>query len=127
MNLAQITTAANVYTDENFNTTTAQTYANEAIAKINIELKAKLPFFGIDTNDDYTALDEKWLRTTVVPYVAYSIKMNDGSLNEADRFLRQFNQGMFTLKNNKRLAISENFRDEGFLNGYKIKAYNNWF
>lgn len=127
MNLSQITAAANVYTDENFNTTTAQIYANEAIAKINIELKAKLPFFGIETNDDYTALDEKWLRTVVIPYVSYSIKMNDGSLNEADRFLRQFNQGLFTLKNNKRLAIEESFRDDGFLNGYKIKAYNNWF
>lgn len=127
MNLAQITAAANVYTDENFNTTTVQTYTNEAIARINIELKAKLPFFNVDTSDDYSALAEQWIRTVIVPYVAYSIKMNDGSLNEADRFLRQFNQGMFTLRNNKRLAIQENFRDEGFLNGYKIKAYNNWF
>jgi hypothetical protein len=127
MNLAQITQAANVYTDENFNVNISQVYANEAIARINIELKTKLPSFLEATSDDYTALPEKWIRTVIVPYVSYSIKMNDGSLNEADRFLQQFNQGLFSLKNNKHIVITENYQDTGFKNGYKIKPYSNWF
>lgn len=125
MTLTELTLAANVYTDENFNAATTRAYANEAIARANIALKAKLPYFSdTDDNADYTALDEMWLRTYVVPYIAYSIKMNDGSLNEADRFNVRWQEALYSLRREKQTAIAEAYQGTGFKNGYKIEQHS---
>lgn len=124
MTLTELTLAANVYSDENFNTSVTRVYANEAIARANIKLKAKLPYFSdTDDNADYAALAEEWLRGYVVPYIAYSIKMNDGSLNEADRFNVRWQEGLYLLVREKRTAIDEAYRGTGFINGYKIEQH----
>jgi hypothetical protein len=124
MTIQELTQIANDYTDENFSETLVRTYANEAIANINADLKATLPYFQADSVLDYTALDEKWLRVYVAPYIAWSIKMNDGSLNEADRFLMRVREGFRKLQNNKIAAIDEDYREGDFLNGYKIQSHN---
>lgn len=124
MNLTELTVIANDYTDENFSETITLQFANEAIAKINIELKSKLPYFN--GTEDYLALDEAWLRTVVVPYIAYSIKMNDGSLNEAMIYEGRWKEGLFTLRKNKRDAILEEFQTDSFANAFKITQYGRW-
>jgi len=121
MTLNEITTAANAFTDENFAASTIKVFADEAIAKINVELKSDLPY--LHSSSAYTALDDKYLRTTIVPYVCYSIKMNDGSLNEAEMFKRKWQEGLFTLSKQKKLAISEEYRAEGFDTAFLIKQY----
>jgi hypothetical protein len=113
MTLTKITDAANAYTDENFEALKVMYFVNEAISKINSELKCELPIFE-DVETDYTALATKWIISLFVPYACYSIKMNDGSLNEADRYLVTFNENLLKLIDNKDVAIDEDYREDDF-------------
>ena len=125
MTLNAITAAANAFTDETATQALTMSFANEAIAKINAQLKTKLPY--IDAQADYTALDEKWVRVVVIPYVAYSIKLNDGSLNEADRFLMSWQDGLNSLRRDKWDAIDEDYREPAFYNAHQIQQHTGWY
>lgn len=97
MTITEITRIANNYTDEVFTTAVCLDFANEAIAKINIALGTVLP--NMTSGDDYTALPEQWIRTVIVPYVSYSIKLSDGSINESQvNFLQRYENGLKELK-----------------------------
>jgi len=97
MNITEITRIANNYTDEVFTTSVCLDFANEAIAKINVALGVNLPYMNLA--DSYTLLDQQWIRTVIVPYVSYSIKLNDGSINESQvNFLQRYEQGVKELK-----------------------------
>jgi hypothetical protein len=119
MRISEITRIANNYTDEVFTNLVCLDFANETIAKINVALGTKLPYMSIVTGTtdsaDYTALPEEWIRTVVVPYVCYSIKLSDGSINESQiNFLQRYEQGIRELRKNKKLAIAEEYRGENF-------------
>jgi hypothetical protein len=117
MNLTDITNTANAFTDENFQPTVVLHFVNKAISEINTELKCRLPIFS-DVTTNYTALATKWIMSLLVPYACYSIKMNDGSLNEADRYLVTFNDNFIKLISDKENAISKDYReDEDDFNG----------
>jgi hypothetical protein len=112
MNITEITRIANNYTDEVFTTSVCLDFANEAIAKINVALGATLPDM---TTANYTALADQWIRTVIIPYVSYSIKLNDGSINESQvNFLQRFEQGMRELRKNKKQAITITYRGDNF-------------
>jgi hypothetical protein len=103
MRISEITRIANNYTDEVFTNLVCLDFANETIAKINVALGTKLPYMSIVTGTtdsaDYTALPEEWIRTVVVPYVCYSIKLSDGSINESQiNFLQRYENGIKELK-----------------------------
>ena len=114
MTITEITRIANNYTDEIFTTSVCLDFANEAIAKINVTLGATLPY--MDLTSDYTALDEQWIRTVIVPYVSYSIKLNDGSINESQiNFLQRYEQGVRELRKNKKQAIGAQDTDGNYI------------
>jgi hypothetical protein len=114
MTITEITRIANNYTDEVFTTSVCLDYANEAIAKVNVTLGATLPY--MDLTSDYTALDEQWIRTVIVPYVSYSIKLNDGSINESQvNFLQRYEQGVRELRKNKKQAIGAQDADGNYI------------
>jgi hypothetical protein len=97
MTITEITRIANNYTDEVFTTSVCLDFANEAIAKINVALGVSLPY--MDLTNSYTLLNQQWIRTVIVPYVSYSIKLNDGSINESQiNFLQRYEQGVKELK-----------------------------
>ena len=113
MTLTDITRIANNYTDEVFAASVCLDFANEAISKINIALGAKLGL--VNATADYTDLDDEWIRTVIIPYVCYSIKLSDGSINESQvNFLQRYEQGVRELRKNKKVAIAEEFRKESF-------------
>jgi hypothetical protein len=119
MRISEITRIANNYTDEVFTNLVCLDFANETIAKINVSIGATLPYFSLVTGTtdsaDYTALPEEWIRTVVVPYVCYSIKLSDGSINESQiNFLQRYENGLKELRKNKKLAIAEEYRGENF-------------
>jgi hypothetical protein len=114
MTITEITRIANNYTDEVFATSVCLDFANEAIAKINVSLGATLPYMNLTS--DYTALDEQWIRTVIVPYVSYSIKLNDGSINESQiNFLQRYEQGVRELRKNKKQAIGAQDADGNYI------------
>jgi hypothetical protein len=112
MLLTEITTISNNATDENFSTALVQGYFNEAIANINIAISAKLPYITTATaSDDYVALDEEWIRSTVIPYVCYMIKTNDGSLNEASAaFFQRYQVNLSEMRRMKVRAVKPRYR-----------------
>lgn len=113
MTITEITRIANNYTDEVFTASVCLDFANEAIAKINVALGASLP--GMDLNSDYTALADEWIRTVVIPYVSYSIKLSDGSINESQvNFLQRYESGLKELRKNKRTAINDAYKTANF-------------
>jgi len=93
MKLSDLIAVSDSYTDEVLSTTSAILYANEVIAKINTKLRVSLSYF-VDATTDYTDLDEGWLRRLLVPWLNYSVKMNDSSLNEAERWKIEFLEAM---------------------------------
>ena len=131
MTLTNITRIANNYTDETFTPTVALDFFNGAISKINNRLRTTLPLIDSSepnyANIAYTALSDDLLTDIVANFIAYSIKMNDGSLNEADRFYVRFNEELRRLEKNKRSLIDEQYWGAGFRNGYKITPYSGWF
>lgn len=123
MTLAQLTQYANSYTDENFTTNQTLGYANTAISKINTELKSTLSMFNTNPSIDYTDLSDDWLMIVVLPHICWSIKMNDGSLNEAREYLMQFQIGLRSILKNKKHAIPEDKQGSGFQTKYTISRY----
>jgi hypothetical protein len=114
MTITEITRIANNYTDEVFTASVCLDFANEAISKINIALGAKLPYYTPTGDYPTTIFGDEWQRTVVVPYVSYSIKLNDGSINESQvNFLQRFEQGMRELRKNKKQAIPDTKDDNG--------------
>lgn len=121
MTLTELITIANNYTDENMTSGVLLGFTNVGISRINTSIGSKLPLF--DTAGEYTALSDDWLHVVVIPYVCWSIKMNDSSLNEADAYLSQFYQGLEELRKNKSKVISELHQGEGFNRIFKVKQY----
>jgi hypothetical protein len=108
MTITEITRIANNYTDEVFTSSVCLDFANEAIAKINAMLGAKLPYYAITGDYSTTILGDEWQRTVIVPYVSYSIKLNDGSINESQvNFLQRYEEALKELRKNKATAIPD--------------------
>ena len=119
MTINEITVAANYYTDEQVSPTIVRYYVNECISKINIELRTILPLVASVNDPTYTAISESWQTTLLVPYTCYSIKMNDGSLNEADRYKVVFNENLARLIEEKNRAIDSAYRGTDFTAIYR--------
>lgn len=125
MNLNEMATIANNYTDENVQVSMIRGFINTAISRINAELKTNLPLIEIDqdADEEYTPLEDEWVHTVLIPYACWAIKMNDGSLNEARMYEIQFNEGINILKVNKNSAIDEAYHKDGFNNMYFLNNY----
>lgn len=119
MTLTEMTNVANAYTDENFKANICLYFVNEAIGTINAELDCILPFIT-DTSTSYVGLSETWVRQVLIPYICYSIKMNDGSLNEANMFYNSYEQGMKRLSDNKFSAIPAIYQSSNFSKVFQI-------
>lgn len=117
LTLTEIVSVANNFTDENITVSMGADFYNEAISRINAMLLTQLPYIN-KTSGDYatsvaitSALDETWQRRVVIPFVCYSIKINDGSMNEASyAFIQRFQDGMKELKLQRKSAIDINYR-----------------
>lgn len=120
MNLLEITNAANAFTDENFETSLTIFFANEGISFVNARIGSTLPPFNI--SDDYTALTDDWIRLLIIPYVSYSIKRNDASIAEADRFFQNFLIGLGELENRRNDVIPVQFQPADFGGAYQIST-----
>lgn len=89
MKLEEIIETSDIFTDENLANADLLKIANTGISRINNECNTKFPVFN-DISEDYTAIPKYWLRTLLNNYLSYGVKMNDTSLNEADRYLDEF-------------------------------------
>lgn len=105
MNLQTILNNTQLLTDETVTAGNALVYSNKAIARINNECGTKFPFYQ-DINSDYPSIPSSWQFDIVGAYLAYSVKMNDGSIREADRYLEDFYRQLENFKDNIGSLIS---------------------
>lgn len=99
MTLSEILVNSHFSTDETISNELAVNTANRAIALINTECKTLFPKFE-NYNDEYNYMPSNWLFTLLSPYISYTIKMNDTSLSEADRYLEAFYKALNNFKDN---------------------------
>lgn len=97
MTLTEILVNSHFSTDENITQDLALNTANRAIALINTECKTIFPSFK-DFTEVYNSMPSNWLFTLLSPYISYTIKMNDTSLSEADRYLEAFYRALNNFK-----------------------------
>ena len=109
MTLRDITLAANHFTDERYSESQVVEYANEAIAFINSKFKVQLPELTSDTSPYSGFTHVSWTRNLLVPYSAYGIKMNDGSIEEALIYYDRFAQAIESLGKSLHSAINGDF------------------
>mgnify|MGYP001389429298 FL=1 len=109
MTLREITIAANEFTDERYSDNQVVEYANEGIAYINGKFKVALPLIvnGEDFYEGFTS--SFWTRNLLVPYSAYGIKMNDGSIEEAMIYYARFEEAIEMLGKSLHEAVNEDF------------------
>lgn len=127
MKLSTLISISDSYTDEVLSTTKAILYANEVIAIINSKFALELPFFtdtateytytDPETNTEQPVLNDTWMRRLFVPYLNYSVKMNDSSLNEAAEYKSNFYEAL-TEFGDKYLDILDDALLTGDLAGY---------
>jgi hypothetical protein len=107
MNIGQLTTSANNQAEESFSSSQALEFANDAIARINIECSANFPFMDIVL--DYTALPEKWQRTLFIPFVIGRMKQVDASQFEYSDSFAEFQGNLVQFKT--KYAIQDEYKD----------------
>lgn len=108
MTLEELIAEANNLADDMLPHDEVHGFVNDAIAAINIEVDANLPFL-IDVEDE-PVIPEKWQRMLIIPFVKARIKEKDSSQFEWESGYEQFfvNLAEFKIK----YTIPEDYKDE---------------
>lgn len=106
MTLSEILTNSQFSTDESIEQDLAVNTANKALAIINTECKTTFPKLE-STTETYTVMPSNWLFALLSPYISYTIKMNDSSITEADRYLDEFYRALNNFKDNLGTLVAE--------------------
>lgn len=91
MTIDSIRKHSDSFTDETLTVDNCVRFVNSAIAEINKECDLLLdlvPEFNQEYN--YEIIPDTWQIALFVMYVNYAVKMNDGSLNEAEEYKINF-------------------------------------
>lgn len=97
MTLSEILTNSQFSTDESIEAMNSVNTANKALAIINTECGTVFPKME-NVTSTYTAMPSSWLFALLSPYISYTIKMNDSSITEADRYLDEFYRALGNFK-----------------------------
>jgi hypothetical protein len=119
MTLEEMTTVANSYTDENLRNSQTMAYANEGISIVNADIGTNLPFIS-EVASDYVALSETWIRQVIIPYMCYSIKLNDSAVQEAGIYINSFEKGLVRINNKRDSAIPVEYQGADFASSHTI-------
>lgn len=112
MEIQQMMQFSDSFTDEVCTEEWARAFANQAIARINLELNISLPLLA-DTEPEYSPdiLPDDWQNALLVIFICWGVKMNDTSLNEADRYLQLFNDALSRLKANLTTVVPPEYQN----------------
>ena len=112
MKITDIMSYSDSFTDEVCSEEWARAFVNQAIGLINVTLQVSLPLLDSSASEYVaTILPDDYQNILFVPYVCYGVKMNDTSLNEADRYLNMFNTNLTFLKSNLSTVIPPEYQD----------------
>ena len=115
MKLKDIMTWSDGFTDEVQTSTLAIGYANKALATINTNFNLALPFIT-DVTADYTALNDNWFVRFMMAALSYGIKMNDGSITEAQEYKNDLEVAMYDFEGiDKTYVVEEAYLGDGMM------------
>ena len=130
MQLSQILTWSEEFTDEVQTEGFALAFANRAISEINTEAGLLLPMIETLT-DEYTALPASWFVRFLVDYLNFGVKMNDASITEAMIYKQNFDVSLMKFKDVARSIIDEEFVDPNSPRTYTMDSTDHidlgWF
>lgn len=109
MNLEKLIQLSNDLADDQIPVEEVKEFVNDAIAAINIEVKANFP--SLENMEDEPVIPEKWQRMLIIPYAKARIKEKDSSQFEWEVGYEQFFENLSLFKANYK--IPEEYRDEG--------------
>lgn len=89
----QLIQNVNTLSDEQEASANVLEYLNDAMARINIRLKANLPYLTLDEGDE-PIFPEKWQRTLLVPFAVGRIKQQDSSQFEYSDAYQEFERNL---------------------------------
>lgn len=89
MTLKELIDNVDFETDESIEDEQYIDATNKAISIINGHCGTLFSYID-EIDEEYTDIPSRWMRILFDPYIAWTIKMNDTSLNEADRYLEEF-------------------------------------
>lgn len=115
MTLTEVIKNSQFSTDESINFDNAINTANKALAIVNTECNTCFPKISSMT-EQYEAMPSNWTFALLSPYVSYTIKMNDTSLSEADRYLDEFYRALANFKDSLGNLVA-NYDGEDFESG----------
>lgn len=115
MKLEDIVSNSRLFTDEQTSDDTLLQFSNSAISRINAECNTTFSNYE-DMDTTYTDFPASWQLGLVGNYVSYAIKMNDGSLNEADRYLQEFYK-ILELFSDKLIEMTDRYESGDDTNG----------
>lgn len=97
MTVQELMILSNRHTDEEQQQADGLNFFNAGVALINSRLKTRLPRVE-SIQDNYEALSDTWVVSIIGNYLSWAMKMQDGSLSEADRYRVLFEQGIEDLR-----------------------------
>jgi hypothetical protein len=110
MNVQEIISLAMTVSDEDIPLSEGIGFANGAIAKINIECKANLPFFNASTpSEQYQGFPETWQHALLVPFIVGRIKQKDSSQFEYSDAYGEFNMNLVEFRSS--YVLPEEYKD----------------
>ena len=111
MKVQDIMSYSDSFTDEVCTEGWARAFINQAIGRINTALRISLPLLSPDDSEySSSILPDDWQNALLVIFVCYGVKMNDTSLNEADRYLSLFNEALDSLKSNMTTVVPPEYQ-----------------
>lgn len=119
MNLEKLIQLSNDLADDQIPVEEVKEFVNDAIAAINIEVKANFP--SLENMEDEPVIPEKWQRMLIIPYAKARIKEKDSSQFEWEVGYEQFFENLSLFKANYK--IPEEYRDEGSNEALNILNY----
>jgi hypothetical protein len=109
MNIGNIVKAVNNLADEDFSSNQIVEFANDCIARINIECEANFPFMTVEDTSDYVGFPETWQRVLFVPFVVGRVKAVDSSQFEYSDNYMEFTNNLISFKSKYR--IPDEYKD----------------
>jgi hypothetical protein len=89
----QLIQSVNTLSDEQEATANVLEYLNDAMARINIRLKASLPYLTLDSGNE-PIFPEKWQRALLIPFAVGRIKQQDSSQFEYSDSYTEFERNL---------------------------------
>lgn len=89
---------ANALADEQEPASMVVDFLNDAISRVNIEMKTTFPLMTLEDTESRAHIPEKWQRTLLVPFAVGRIKQRDSSQFEYSDAYTQFLEALADFK-----------------------------